>query len=255
VLKFYTILPDNDDLRGARQATKISILLEELGEEFETIDMDRRNEVRPLGSEYRKKLNPNGRVPAIDDDGFVLWEVGAILNYIVSTREGGKYLRPESPKERAICDQWLYWEGTTLTPDLIAYLTLLTSMDASFVASDLEAMVLAAGGAPFLLIGNDKEKDEAALEQARNMAKFNFGMLDSRLDGQDYILGDFSIADIALGVVTAIFLMGDIKMQPFKNVSAWLLRLAERPSFKNTSSYMDHIHSAQKAGRLSGSAQ
>lgn len=250
MLKFYTILPDNDDLRGARQATKISITLQEIGEPFETIDLDRRNEVRPLGSEYRKTINPNGRVPAIDDNGFVLWEVGAILNYIVRTRLAARALVPADVHERASCDQWLYWEGTTLTPDLIAYLTLLTSMNSSFVASDLEAMVLAAGGAPFLLIGNDEERDQVALKQARDMMYFDIGLLEQKLQGQQFILGQFSIADIALGVVTAICLMGDISLRQFPNVSRWLLALADRPSFKNTSSFMDHINIAQTAGRL-----
>ncbi len=250
MIKFYTILPDNDDLRGARQATKISILLQEIGETFETIDMDRRRQVRPRGSEYRKNINPNGRVPAIDDDGFVLWEVGAILNYIVNSRPQARALKPSDARGAARSDQWLYWEGTTLTPDLIAYLTLLVSRNASFVATDLEAMVLAAGGAPFLLVGANGEKDEIALTQAREMMNFDVGLIDQTLGSNDFILQDFSIADIALGVVTAIILMGDIDLRRYANVTRWLLRLAERPSFRNTSSFMDHIETGQRNGLL-----
>jgi len=250
MIKFYTILPENDDLRGARQATKISILLQEIGETFETIDMDRRREVRPRGSDYRKNLNPNGRVPAIDDDGFVLWEVGAILNYIVASRPQARALKPTGERQAARCDQWLYWEGTTITPDLIAYLTLLVSRDASFVASDLEGMVLAAGGAPFLLVGASKENDEAALIQAREMLNFDIDLIDQTLGGNEFILQDFSIADIALGVVIAIALMGDIELRRYRNVSRWLLGLAERPSFRNTSSFMDHIETGQRNGLL-----
>lgn len=123
-------------------------------------------------------------------------------------------------------------------------------MNSSFVASDLEAMVLAAGGAPFLLIGNDEERDQVALKQARDMMYFDIGLLEQKLQGQQFILGQFSIADIALGVVTAICLMGDISLRQFPNVSRWLLALADRPSFKNTSSFMDHINIAQTAGRL-----
>lgn len=250
MIKFHTILPDNDDLRGARQATKVSILLQEIGETFETIDMDRRRQVRPKDSEYRKNLNPNGRVPAINDDGFVLWEVGAILNYIVASRPRARMLKPSDAREAARCDQWLYWEGTTLTPDLIAYLTLLVGRDASFVASDLEAMVLAAGGAPFLLLGADKERDEAALTQGRDMMNFNLDLLDKTLGSKDFILQEFSIADIALGVVVAIVLMGDIDLRRYANVCRWLHRLAERPSFRSTSSFMDHIETGQRNSLL-----
>ena len=250
MIKFYTILPDNDHLGGARQATKVSILLQEIGESFEVIDMDRRREVRPRESEYRKNVNPNGRVPAIDDDGFILWEVGAILNYIVASRPSAKALKPLDVRSAALCDQWLYWEGATLTPDLIAYLTLLVSRNVSFVASDLEAMVLAAGGAPFLLIGADKEKDEIALNQARDMMNFDIHLIDQVLGSNNFVLQDFSIADIALGVVTAIALMGDIDLRRHRNVSRWLLGLAERKSFRNTSSFMNHIETGQRNGLL-----
>ena len=91
MIKFYTVLPDNDHLGGARQATKVSIALQEIGEPFETIDLDRRKVVRPLDSKYRK-INPNGRVPAIDDDGFILWEAAAILAYLVESREKARWL-------------------------------------------------------------------------------------------------------------------------------------------------------------------
>lgn len=250
MLKFYTILPDNDDLGGARQPTKISILLQEINENFETIDLDRHNQVRPLNSEYRKSFNPNGRVPTIDDNGFILWEVGAILNYIIATRPAAGAMKPADPRKAAICDQWLYWEGTTFTPDLIAWLTLLSSTDPSFVAADLDAMVLAAGGAPFLLIGRDKEADRKALAQASDMMLFNLGLIDRTIGEKPYVLGQYSVVDIALGVVTAICFKGDIDMRPFANICRWLKLLAERPSFQNTPSFVDHMEIARRTNRI-----
>lgn len=59
-------------------------------------------------------LNPNGSVPVIIDDGFVLWESGAIMRYLAETR--GSDLLPADSRERALVDQWLAWQATELNP-------------------------------------------------------------------------------------------------------------------------------------------
>jgi glutathione S-transferase len=59
-------------------------------------------------------LNPNGQVPVIVDDGFVLWESGAILRYLADRHRSG--LWPAEPHERALIDQWMTWQGTELVP-------------------------------------------------------------------------------------------------------------------------------------------
>jgi len=60
------------------------------------------------------KLNPNAQVPVILDDGFVLWESGAIMRYVADKHRSG--LWPKDLKERALVDQWLTWQGTELNP-------------------------------------------------------------------------------------------------------------------------------------------
>lgn len=60
------------------------------------------------------KLNPNAQVPVILDDGFVLWESGAIMRYLARKHRSG--LWPADMKERALCDQWLTWQATELNP-------------------------------------------------------------------------------------------------------------------------------------------
>lgn len=179
MIKFYTVLPDNDHLGGARQATKVSIALQEIGEPFETIDLDRRKVVRPKDSWYRE-INPNGRVPAIDDNGFVLWECAAILEYLVESRESARSLLPGDLKQRATIRKWMIWESSTLTPDLITICALATTQDPEALASpDLEAMVLAAGGASYLLIGGNKDKP--AWEQAARMWNWDLHVLEQGL--------------------------------------------------------------------------
>src|SRR6185437_9141615 len=57
-------------------------------------------------------LNPNALVPVIIDDGFVLWESSAIIRFL-SEKHGGAMI-PADPRERAVMEQWLAWQGTEL---------------------------------------------------------------------------------------------------------------------------------------------
>ena len=58
-------------------------------------------------------MNPNGRVPTIDDDGFVLWESNAIVRYLAA-RHGMGTLCPEDPRRRADADRWMTWQSATV---------------------------------------------------------------------------------------------------------------------------------------------
>jgi glutathione S-transferase len=244
MIKFYTVLPEHDHLGGARQATKVSIALQEIGEPFETIDLDRRKVVRPLDSNYRR-INPNGRVPAIDDDGFILWEAAAILAYLVESRENARWLFSGDVKQRAVTRKWLIWESSTLTPDLITICALATTQEKDALASpDLEAMVLAAGGASYLCIGSDR--DNTAWNQATKMWAWDLHVMEEGLGDQEYFGGTFSIADIALGVVVPIGFLCGQSVKKFPRLARWIRRLAARPSFLNTPSFVDHIRVAEE---------
>src|SRR6202140_854311 len=60
-------------------------------------------------------LNPNGLVPTIEDDGFVLWESNAIVRYLAAKHASGS-VWPSDPHERADADRWMDWQTTTLQP-------------------------------------------------------------------------------------------------------------------------------------------
>src|SRR5688500_11928563 len=59
--------------------------------------------------------NPNGKVPTLDDDGFLVWESNAILCYLAAKKsESG--LMPADPRGMALVQQWLQWQATTFAP-------------------------------------------------------------------------------------------------------------------------------------------
>src|SRR3546814_19986100 len=60
-------------------------------------------------------MNPNSRVPTIDDDGFVLWESNAIVRYLAD-KHGRGSMAPADPRDHADADRWMDWPQTTVLP-------------------------------------------------------------------------------------------------------------------------------------------
>lgn len=71
-----------------------------------------------LDDDEFRALNPNGRIPVLEDDGFVLWESNAIVRYLADSY--GKALRPRNHHDRARNDQWMEWYKTTFHPTFVA---------------------------------------------------------------------------------------------------------------------------------------
>jgi len=61
-------------------------------------------------------MNPNAKIPTIDDDGVIVWESNAVVRYLAA-RHGADRLWDRDPGARAQADQWMDWMQTTLAPD------------------------------------------------------------------------------------------------------------------------------------------
>ncbi len=154
--------------------------------------------------DYRR-MNPNGRIPTIEDDGFTLWESHAILRYLANKAGAGTFY-PLEPRARARVDQWLDWQGAHQAQAI----------------RDLVKMTIKAGSAPA----------PEALARAEAEADLLFGILDTMLDGPGHIAGDdFTIADIPLAVGYQRWSTLPITRKPFPALEAWFIRVSARPAF------------------------
>src|SRR6202521_3689930 len=91
------------------RAMKVVALAEHLQLEHETrlVDLTKGEQMKP---EFTA-LNPNQRMPVLEDDGFVLWESNAILQYLASKKPAAD-LWPSDPRRQADVSRWQNWEAS-----------------------------------------------------------------------------------------------------------------------------------------------
>ena len=190
---------------------KVSIMLEETGLAYEPHLVDiGKNET--WGPEYLA-LNPNGKIPAIiDPDGpggqpLALFESGAILIYLA---EKTGQLIPADAAGRYETIQWVMWQMGGLGP-----------------------MFGQVGF--FNKFAGKAFEDKRPLQRYVAESKRLLGVLDRRLEGRDWVMGDYSIADISmLGWVRNLVGFYEarelVEFDSLKNVPAWLERGLARPA-------------------------
>lgn len=208
MLKLYHFQREGDPYGGSRNSSKILIALEEIGEPYRLELLSRMEDCRPATAPYRR-LNPNGVTPTIDDDGFILWESGAILRYLADSRPHAGLL-PSDLKQRAIAQQWLSWEGATLAPSLLNLF--------------------------FAMMAPKPDDDAVAAAKAGLLG--NLAILDARLAGRAYVADDFSVADIALGCLVPICFNLGLDLTPYPHLLAWIKRLRARPAWRKSDTIM-----------------
>ncbi len=183
---------------------KASIALEELGIPYaiRPIDIVGGDQNEPEFS----ALSPNRKVPLIvDPDGptdepFVLWESAAILLYLA---EKGGGLWPENPGQRALGHQWLFWQMSYVGP----------------MMGQLHHFAMYA-----------PERLEYPIERYTLETERLRRLLDSHLTGRDYILDDYSLADIACLPWFRGFGRRYPDQAEYPALHAWMDRLSERPA-------------------------
>jgi glutathione S-transferase len=181
-------------------------MLEELGIPYERNLIAQAEVKRP---EYLQ-INPNAHIPALVDDGLVLFESLAINLYLADKYDGkaGKGLWPKAVEERGRCYQWSVWAMT-----------------------ELEGHALAAMRHRVVL--PEAERDLDVAETAVAALQRPLGALENRLAGKPYLLGAaFSVADLNVAAVANWVERGKVPLDAFPQAADWLKRCLERPAFK-----------------------
>lgn len=179
--------------------------LGELGRPFERVDAGLQFGV--VDTPAYRAMNPNAKVPVLEDDGFVLWESNAIVRYLCRTYGLGE-LCPADTAGQGLADQWMDWQATTLqAPMGPVFLGLIRTPEA--------------------------ERDRAAIERGAKATEAAVAILDGHLARNAYMLGDrFSMADIAVGAAAARWWKMPVERAPNPNVDRWLGAISERPAFR-----------------------
>ena len=190
---------------GVSQSRAIRVLwmAQERGVAFEHVPQDFAGEKSPAFL----AVNPNGRVPAIDDDGVLLFESMAINLYLAKKYGAAAGLAPKDVAEDGIATQWSFWVMTEIEKSL------------------LNAMFFARG-----MMGNAKDPEKAAACLAELDKPFT--VLNGALAGRDYLMGGrFTVADLNLASVLTWARPAGVAIANYPNVEAWLARCLARPAF------------------------
>lgn len=184
---------------------KVLWCLDELGVEYERVDAGMAFGV--VDEPAYRALNPNGRVPTIEDDDLVLWESNVIVRYLSATHGMGT-LCPADPGERAVADQWMDWQQSTAEAD-VTYV---------FWGQ---------------VRGRKENRDPKTVAACAERLGATFTILDARLAGRHFIMGDhLTMADIPMGCMVWRWTNLDLDRPSLPNLEAWHTLLQERPGFQ-----------------------
>jgi GST-like protein len=182
---------------------KISIALEELGLSYELrrVNLQAEEQLRP---EFLA-LNPNHKIPVLEDDDLVVWESGAILLHLGEQHDPEGRILPKQPRTRLAAIQYAFFQTGGIGPNL---------------------------GRLGAALRKEGEKNAEMIEIFRSEVARLIGVLDRVLDdGRAYLAGPYSIGDIMHYPWLKLLLdFGAKEMTERRRVVAWLERIAARPA-------------------------
>lgn len=198
---------------------KVLAVAEHLGIPYEFVLCD-----MPKGAhktEAYTLVNPNQKMPALEDGDFKLWESNAIIQYLASKKPGS--LLPTDEQARADVARWMFWESTTWDPA------------AAILAFENFVKGFFGMGGP----------DPARVAEGEQ--KFHFGarILDAHLKGRDFVSGDkLSIADFSLAAALTMAEAGKFPLAPYAEIQRWGAAMAALPAWHSVRSMQQQLAAA-----------
>jgi len=187
---------------------KVRAALEHLGLKAELIS------INPIYLEHKTpeflRLNPNGRLPVLEDDGFVLWESNAILQYLGSKCPDSGFW-PAAPQAQADISRWMCWGLAHWGPAI-----------STVLYENLAKRSLGRG-----------EPDSAAVTKALDDFRRCAQVLDPHLEGRQFVGGDvLTAADFALAPLLIYGDPGGLPWREYGRLVQWYERIADQPSWR-----------------------
>jgi len=160
------------------------------------------------------KLNPNGRIPTIVDranNDFTLFESGAILIYLAE--KAGRLLPAEQTARMKVI-QWLMFQMSAVGP---------------------------MQGQANVFYRYMPEKIPVAIDRYQHETRRLYEVLNGQLAEQEFLAGDFSIADIATWAWVSRYEWAGVALDDLKHLKAWVDKLAQKPSFQRGKAIPEEI--------------
>lgn len=202
MIKLYTFPPSTN-------SRKVRIALLEKGLEFERINVDlsQREQKNP---EYLK-IHPFGQIPALDDEGFIIYD-STIINEYLEDEYPYPPLMPKDSEGRARARLLEDFRDTHFNP---------------YFVHIIQEMRKPEG-----------ERDASRIDNAKAEITKAFDRIEKELQGKEYLAGSFSLADVAFMSNLELLDRFNIPVDSskYKNTAAWIARLKARPSFAASAS-------------------
>ncbi|HEX5280739.1 MAG TPA: glutathione S-transferase family protein [Micropepsaceae bacterium] len=202
-LKIYAFPP-------SPRSFKVLWAAHQLGVDYELqfVDLSKGDQRKPGYS----ALNPNARAPVVDDNGYLLWESNAIVEYFASLKPASGAL-PQDTRARLAITKWLYWESAHWD-QACAILTFQRVVKRFFSMGEPDAAEIARGNQIFERAGQ---------------------VLDSELSKHRYVAGDqFTAADLSVGADMCVAEMAEYPIAAFDGIRRWYDELRSMPSWQKT---------------------
>ncbi|MFL2885573.1 MAG: glutathione S-transferase family protein [Candidatus Pelagibacterales bacterium] len=187
------------------RAGRIIWLMEELELEYEVNVMPFSKE--GLKSDEHRARHALGRVPVLEDGEVMIFESGAIIEYVLTRhKEGGLKPKTDSPEFPYYLQWFHYCEGMVMPPmNQIVVQTILLPPE---------------------------RRDENVLKQAKNLLTKSLMMVNANLADKEYLIGDFSAADLMLGHACYMSNRMGCVTDEMQHIKDYVARISARPAFK-----------------------
>jgi glutathione S-transferase len=187
--------------QGCPYAWRTRMVLHEKQVDFDVHEVDLSNK-----SEEFLSVSPYGKVPVLAVNGTSLYESNVVNEYLNEVYEAPRLL-PENPEQRALARSWMAFADDYFFPFIFR-----------------------------IRMGSQRGFSEEQVQEAKEKLRDSLSRLERQLDGKEYLVGEYTLADIAhagnFHRLRELAERGDVPLQKYPNVAAWMERLESRDSYE-----------------------